>query len=186
MRRSGSTLACSTRPRAHRRRRPLLRQRRSPRRAPARVGQALPDHPRAPAGPSEPEVADRVACHPNSCTSGCTARGFTIFKQPSNPKGRPPIITGHQVCEFIDIALSSPAESGSPSTVAAAACCLRSPTSVRRRLRREGLRSQRIRTWKISRDPEIDWERSTRRVRRCNCTKSTSASLLAPLAGERG
>ena len=40
--------------------------------------------------------------------------GFTTFERPPNPKGRVPIITGPQIRELIDIALSSPAERGLP------------------------------------------------------------------------
>jgi len=40
--------------------------------------------------------------------------GFRTFEQAPNPKGRPPIITGLQIRELIDIALSNPAERGRP------------------------------------------------------------------------
>lgn len=108
--------------------------------------------------------------------------GFTTFEEPSNPRGRPPIITGPQVRELIDIALSSPAERGLPFSAwtvpkLAEYCRQRGllpPITdewVRRLLRREGLRAQRIRTWKTSHDPAFDRKKhasgsSTRRARR--------------------
>jgi transposase len=108
--------------------------------------------------------------------------GFTTFEEPSNPRGRPPIITGPQVRELIDIALSSPAERGLPfsswTVPKLAEYCrqrrLLPPITdewVRRLLRREGLRAQRIRTWKTSHDPAFDRKKnasgsSTGRARR--------------------
>ena len=84
--------------------------------------------------------------------------------------------------ELIDIALSSPAERGLPFSAwtvpkLAEYCRQRGllpPITdewVRRLLRREGLRAQRIRTWKTSHDPAFDRKKnasgsSTRRARR--------------------
>ena len=93
--------------------------------------------------------------------------GFTTSEQAPNPRARPPTITGPQVRELIDIALSTPGERGLPFSVwtvpkLAAYCCQRgllAPITdewVRRLLRREGLRAQRIRTWKTSDDPAFD------------------------------
>lgn len=68
-------------------------------------------------GRASREVAYRVRCHPNMVDEWLhrfNASGFTTFEQPSNPKGRPPIITGPQVRELIDVALSSPTERGLP------------------------------------------------------------------------
>lgn len=121
-------------------------------------------------GRASREVADRVGCHPNMVYEWLhrfNRSGFTPFEQPSNPKGRPPIITGPQVRELIDIALSSPIERGLPfsawSVPKLAEYCRRrgllppiTDEWVRRLLRREGLRPQRIRTWKTSRDPAFD------------------------------
>ena len=95
------------------------------------------------------------------------ASGFTTFEQPPNPKGRRPLITGPQIRELIDIALSRPAERGRPFSAwtvpKRAAYCrqrgLRPPITdewVRRRWRREGLRAQRIRTGKTADDPAVD------------------------------
>jgi hypothetical protein len=89
------------------------------------------------------------------------------FEQPPNPQGRLPIITGPQIRELIDVALSSPAERGLPFSAwtvpkLAEYCRQRGllpPITdewVRRLLRREGLRAQRIRTWKTSDDPAFD------------------------------
>ena len=116
------------------------------------------------------EAADRVGCN---VTMGYewvhrfNASGFTTFERPPNPQGRRPIITGPQVRELIDIALSSPAERGLPFSAwtvpKLAEYCrhrkLLPPITdewVRRLLRREGLRAQRIRTWKTSHDPAFD------------------------------
>jgi transposase len=116
------------------------------------------------------EVADRVGCNVTMVYEWVhrfNASGFTTFEQPPNPKGRLPIITGPQIRELIDIALSSPAERGLPFSAwtvpkLAEYCRQRGllpPITdewVRRLLRREGLRAQRIRTWKTSRDPAFD------------------------------
>jgi transposase len=116
------------------------------------------------------EVADRVGCHVSMAYEWIhrfNTSGFTTFEQAPNPKGRPPIITGPQVRELIDIALSSPGERGLPFSAwtvpkLAAYCRKRGllpPITdewVRRLLRREGLRAQRIRTWKTSDDPAFD------------------------------
>lgn len=121
-------------------------------------------------GRSMTEVADRVGCHPTMVYEWVhrfNESGFTTFEQAPNPRGRPPIITGPQVRELIDIALSSPAERGLPFTTwtvpKLAEYCRRrgllppiTDEWVRRLLRREGLRAQRIRTWKTSRDPAFD------------------------------
>jgi hypothetical protein len=72
-----------------------------------------------------------------------------------------------QIRELIDIALSSPAERGLPFSAwtvpKLAEYCRRrgllppiTDEWMRRLLRREGLRAQRIRTWKTSRDPAFD------------------------------
>jgi transposase len=63
------------------------------------------------------EVADRVGCHLSMAYEWIhrfNTSGFTTFERAPNPKGRPPIITGPQVRELIDIALSSPTERGLP------------------------------------------------------------------------
>ena len=99
-----------------------------------------------------------------------------------HPQGRRPIITGPQIRELIDMALSSPAERGLPFsawTVPQLAEYWRqrgllAPITdewVHRLLRREGLRTQRVRTWKTSHDSTFDRKRhasgsSTGRARR--------------------
>ena len=63
------------------------------------------------------ETADRVGCNVTMVYEWVhrfNESGFTTFEQPPNPKGRLPIITGPQIRELIDIALSSPAERGLP------------------------------------------------------------------------
>jgi transposase len=136
-------------------------------------------------GRSVAEVADRVGCNITMVYAWVhrfNASGFTTFEQPPNPKGRLPIITGPPIRELIDIALSSPAERGLPFSAwtvpkLAAYCRQRGllpPITdewVRRLLRREGLRAQRIRTWKTSDDPAFDRKKnasgsSTGRARR--------------------
>jgi len=136
-------------------------------------------------GRSMADAADRVGCAVTMAYEWVhrfNESGFTTFERASNPQGRPPIITGPQVRELIDIALSSPAERGLPFAAwtvpkLAEYCRHRGvlpPITdewVRRLLRREGLRAQRIRTWKTSDDPAFDRKKnvsasSTRRVRR--------------------
>ena len=136
-------------------------------------------------GRSVAEAAERTGCH---VTMGYrwvhrfNESGFTTFEQPPNPQGRLPIITGLQIRELIDVALSSPAERGLPFSAwtvpkLAEYCRQRgllpaiTDEWVRRLLRREGLRAQRIRTWKTSDDPAFDRKKnasvsSTGRVRR--------------------
>jgi transposase len=122
------------------------------------------------AGRRAAEVADRVGCHVSMVYEWIhrfNESGVTTFEQPPNPRGRPPLITGPQIRELIDIALSSPAERGLPFSAwtvpkLAEYCRQRGllpPITdewVRRLLRREGLRAQRIRTWKTSHDPAFD------------------------------
>ena len=136
-------------------------------------------------GRSVAEVADRVGCNVTMVYEWVhrfNESGVTTFEQPSNPKGRRPIIMGPQIRELIDLALSSPAERGLPFSAwtvpkLAEYCRQRGllpPITdewVRRLLRREGLRAQRIRTWKTSDDPAFDRKKnasgtSTGRARR--------------------
>jgi transposase len=136
-------------------------------------------------GRSLAAAADRVGC---DVTMGYqwvhrfNASGFGTFEQAPNPQGRRPIITGPQIRELIDVALSSPAERGLPFSAwtvpKLAEYCRRrgllppiTDEWVRRLLRREGLRAQRIRTWKTSNDPAFDRKKnasgsSTGRARR--------------------
>jgi transposase len=116
------------------------------------------------------EVADRVGCHVNMVYEWLhrfNASGLATFERAPNPRGRPPIVTGPQIRELIDIALSCPGERGLPFSAwtvpKLAEYCRRrgllppiTDEWVRRLLRREGLRAQRIRTWKTSRDPAFD------------------------------
>jgi len=92
------------------------------------------------------------------------ASGFAAFERPSNPRGRIPIVTGRQLRELCDTALTAPGSLGLPFTSwsvrTLAAYCRKkrlipelSDEWVRVLLRRSGLSSQRIRTWKTSRDP---------------------------------
>ncbi|HEV2053755.1 MAG TPA: helix-turn-helix domain-containing protein [Methylomirabilota bacterium] len=121
-------------------------------------------------GRSVTAVADRVGCNATMVYEWVhrfNESGFMTFEQPPNPQGRRPIITGPQIRELIDVALSSPTERGLPfsawSVPKLAAYCrqrgLLPPITdewVRRLLRREGLRARRIRTWKTSADPAFD------------------------------
>jgi transposase len=136
-------------------------------------------------GRSIAEAAERVGCDVSmgyKWVHRFNESGFTTFEQPSNPQGRRPIITGPQIRELIDVALSSPAERGLPFSAwtvpkLAEYCRQRGllpPITdewVRRLLRRQGLRAQRIRTWKTSDDPAFDRKKnafasSTARARR--------------------
>src|SRR5258708_13324264 len=68
-------------------------------------------------GCSVAEAAERVGCNVTMVYEWVhrfNESGFTTFEQPPNPRGRLPIITGPQIRELIDIALSSPAERGLP------------------------------------------------------------------------
>src|SRR5262245_1611471 len=137
-------------------------------------------------GRSMADAADRVGCAVTMAYEWVhrfNESGFTTFERASNPQGRPPIITGPQVRELIDIALSSPAERGLPFSAwtvpELAAYCRQlgvlppiTDEWVRRLLRREGLRAQRIRTLRTWDDPAaFDRKKngsasSIRRVRR--------------------
>ena len=115
-------------------------------------------------------AAAQVGCHftvAYDWVHRFNASGFTTFEQPSNPRGRIPIVTSTQLRELVDVALSSPRERGLPFAVWSvpklAAYCrehqLIPPFCdewVRRLLRSAGLSAQRIRTWKISHDPAFD------------------------------
>jgi transposase len=126
-------------------------------------------------GRSIAEAADRVGC---DVTMGYqwvhrfNDSGFATFEQAPNPQGRRPIITGPQIRELIDVALSSPTERGLPFSAwtvpKLAEYCRRrgllppiTDEWVRRLLRREGLRAQRIRTWKTSSDPAFDRKKNS-------------------------
>jgi transposase len=115
-------------------------------------------------------VARQVGCHFTlvyDWVHRFNASGFTTFEQPSNPRGRLPVITAPQLRDLIDVALSSPLERGLPFAVWSvpklAAYCrdhdLIPPFCdewVRRLLRGAGLSAQRVRTWKTSHDPAFD------------------------------
>ena len=134
------------------------------------------------------EAADRVGCHFTVAYDWIhrfNEGGFDSFEKVPNPRGRPPILKAAQLRELVEVALSSPAERGLPFTTwsvpkLAEYCRERkllpavSDEWVRRLLRREGLSAQRVRTWKMSRDPQFDRKknasdvsiRSGRRARR--------------------
>lgn len=138
-------------------------------------------------GHGVPEAADRVGCHftvAYDWVHRFNESGFASFEQVPNPKGRPPIIKGEQLRELVDVALSSPLERGLPfsnwSVTKLAEYCRSkrllpevSDEWVRRLLRREGLSAQRIRTWKVSRDPHFDRKKNA-------SARSTSADPRAP------
>src|SRR5215470_373808 len=78
-------------------------------------------------GCSLAEAADRVGCNVTMVDEWVHRfheSGFRTFERPPNPEGRRPIITGPQIRELIDIALSSPAERGPswPRTAGSAGC----------------------------------------------------------------
>ena len=121
-------------------------------------------------GRSVLEAGERVGCHftvAYDWVHRFNDSGFASFEQVSNPQGRPPILKARQLRELVDVALSSPLERGLPfstwSVAKLAEYCrakrlLPEVTDewVRRLLRREGLSAQRIRTWKVSHDPNFD------------------------------
>jgi transposase len=116
------------------------------------------------------DAAERVGCHftvAYDWVRRFNRSGFQTFEQVPNPKGRPPILRAEQLRDLVDVALSSPTERGLPFSVWSVAklaeyCrgkhLLPEVTDewVRRLLRREGLSAQRIRTWKMSKDPHFD------------------------------
>ncbi len=65
------------------------------------------------------EVADRVGCHftvAYDWVRRFNKSGFETFEQVPNPRGRPPILKAEQLKELVEVALSSPAERGLPSS----------------------------------------------------------------------
>jgi transposase len=68
-------------------------------------------------GRSVTAMADRVGCKATMVYEWVhrfNESDFMTFEQPPNPHGRRPIITGPQIRELIDVALSSPTERGRP------------------------------------------------------------------------
>jgi len=135
-------------------------------------------------GRSAPEIAERVRCHTDTVylwVRHFNEGGFAAFERASNPKGRPPTISGDQIRQLVRVATSRPEDLGLPFTQWSVAklhayCAERgllpdcSDEWVRRLLRREGLTHQRTKTWKESSDPEYEAKKtasstSTRRVR---------------------
>src|SRR5262245_10713344 len=126
-------------------------------------------------GRSVTEAAERVGCNVTMVYEWVhrfNESGVATFERPSNPEGRLPLNPGPQIPELVDNALSSPAERGLPFSAwtvpkLAAYCRQRGllpPITdewVRRLLHREGLRAQRIRTWKTSNDPAFDRKKNT-------------------------
>ena len=137
---------------------------------PARVHQRYRIIAVARRAPSVKAAAATVGCHFTAAYDWVhrfNATGFATFEQPSNPRGRSPIITAKQLRELVDVALSCPLDRGLPFAVwtvpKLAAYCrehdLIPPFCdewVRRLLRGAGLSAQRIRTWKTSHDPAFD------------------------------
>lgn len=100
-------------------------------------------------------------------TQRFNASGFRTFEQPSNPKGREPILLAKHITALIEVALSSPTERGLPfsrwSMAKLNAYCHRrglipkvTAEWVRQVLHRQGLTPLRVRTWKVSHDPAFD------------------------------
>jgi transposase len=137
---------------------------------PARIHQRYRIIAAARDAPTVKAAAVRVGCHftvAYDWVHRFNGTGFTTFEQPSNPRGRSPIITAKQLCDLVDVALSCPLDRGLPFAVwtvpKLAAYCrehdLIPPFCdewVRRLLRGAGLSAQRIRTWKTSHDPAFD------------------------------
>lgn len=121
--------------------------------------------------------------------------GFSSFERPSNPRGRVPIISARQMRDLADTALTTPERLGLPFTTWTvrtlnAYCRTKrlipafSDEWVRLLLRRQGLTSQRIRTWKTSDDPAFakkgdasaPWSSTSRRARRSSASTSGARS----------
>ena len=172
---------------------------------PARVHQRYRVIAEVRSGRSARQSADRVGVTRNTASAWVrrfNRTGFRSFEAVSNPRGRIPIITGAQLRELIDTALSSPAELGLPFTTWSVRTlreyCRRkrlipdfSEEWVRRLLRREGLTAQRIRTWKSSDDPQFHPKggasapsmRAARPARRSSASTSGARSSCGRSAG---
>jgi len=172
---------------------------------PARVHQRYRVIAEVRSGRSARQSADRVGVTRNTASAWVrrfNRTGFRSFEAVSNPRGRIPIITGAQLRELIDTALSSPAELGLPFTTWSVRTlreyCRRkrlipdfSEEWVRRLLRREGLTAQRIRTWKTSDDPQFHPKggasapsmRTARPARRSSASTSGARSSCGRSAG---
>lgn len=161
-------------------------------RLPARLHQRYRIIAAAQGGDSVPTVARRVGCHHSVAylwIDRFNVTSFRTFERVPNPRGRVPEVTPEQLRELVDIALSSPVERGLPFatwTVASLAAYCRergvlpqiTDEWVRRLLRREGLTPQRIRTWKVSHDPQFDRKKkpSARSIGGAPPARSSSAS----------
>ncbi|MGH3132116.1 MAG: helix-turn-helix domain-containing protein [Gaiellaceae bacterium] len=185
--------------------RELLRTKLRTRSLPARVHQRYRVIAEVRAGRSARQSADRVGVTRNTASAWVrrfNRSGFGSFEAAANPRGRIPIITARQLRELVDTALSSPAELGLPFTswtvrTLSEYCKTKrlipdfSEEWVRRLLRREGLTSQRIRTWKTSTDPAFDPKggasapsmRPARPARRSSASMSGVRSSSGPSAG---
>jgi len=172
---------------------------------PARVHQRYRVIAEVRSGRSARQSADRVGVTRNTASAWVrrfNRSGFGCFEAAANPRGRIPIITSKQLRELVDVALSSPAELGLPfstwSVRTLREYCRRkrlipdfSEEWVRRLLRREGLTSQRIRTWKRSDDPQFHPKggasapsmRAARPARRSSASTSGARSSSGPSAG---
>ena len=145
-------------------------------------------------GDSVPTVARQVGCHHSVAYTWIdrfNVTGFRTFERVPNPCGRQAEVTPEQLRELVEIALSSPLERGLPFatwTVASLAAYCRAqgvfpPVTdewVRRLLRRQGLTPQRIRTWKVSHDPQFDRKkngaaRSTAAARRRRAASASTS-----------
>jgi len=159
---------------------------------PARLHQRYRIIAAARGGASVPTVARRVGCHHSVAylwVDRFNVTGFRTFERVPNPRGREPEVTPEHLRELVDIALSSPLERGLPfatwSVASLAAYCRErgvlpriTDEWVRRLLRREGLTPQRIRTWKVSHDPQFDRKKkpSARSIAGARRGRSSSAS----------
>ena len=70
-------------------------------------------------GHSGPAIADRVGCDEDAVylwLHRFNVSRFETFERPTNPSGREPILTGQQIRELVNVALSRPADMELPFT----------------------------------------------------------------------
>lgn len=117
------------------------------------------------------DIGSRCQLHVHTVrniTHRFNAHGFERFEGSRNPLGRPAELSPEQITQLIKVALSKPGDLGLPFTQWSrnklADYCKKkglypkdySSEWLRRLLRREGISTQRTKTWKESPDPEFE------------------------------
>lgn len=117
-----------------------------------------------------PMISERIGCAASvvyQWIRSFNEQGFKAFELPTNPHGRPQIITRKQIDWLIRTVTSKPADLGLPFTVWSVQKLLDygrqqrmvpdiSNEWVRRVLRSNGISVQRTKTWKESTDPKYE------------------------------